>query len=124
MWEGLMLICFGVSWPPAIIKTLRVKNPAGKSFIFMMLVLTGYYLNNLYPDRILMEEGAIGIKLFLFNDWFTYKPEQVQYQRTERCVYLYIAGKKRYRLSLEKLSVRLYMQITEMLKPYRETINK
>ena len=42
MWEGLMLICFGVSWPPAIIKTLRVKNPAGKSFIFMMLVLTGY----------------------------------------------------------------------------------
>ena len=42
MWEGLMLICFGVSWPPAIIKTLRVKNPAGKSFIFMTLVLTGY----------------------------------------------------------------------------------
>ncbi|MBQ3508584.1 MAG: hypothetical protein IJA90_01000 [Peptococcaceae bacterium] len=90
----------------------------------VVLVLTGYYLNNLYPDRILMEEGAIGIKLFLFNDWFTYKPEQVQYQRTERCVYLYIDGKKRYRLSLEKLSVRLYMQITEMLKPYCETINK
>ena len=42
MWEGLRLICFGVSWPPAIIKTLRVKNPAGKSFIFMTLVLTGY----------------------------------------------------------------------------------
>ena len=26
----------------------------------VVLVLTGYYLNNLYPDRILMEEGAIG----------------------------------------------------------------
>ena len=42
MWEGLMLICFGVSWPPAIIKTLRVKNPQGKSFIFLSLVLIGY----------------------------------------------------------------------------------
>ena len=42
MWEGLMLICFGVSWPPAIIKTLRVKNPAGKSFIFMTLIILGY----------------------------------------------------------------------------------
>ena len=42
MWEGIMLICFGVSWPPAIIKTLRVKNPQGKSFIFLSLVLIGY----------------------------------------------------------------------------------
>ena len=42
MWEGIMLICFGVSWPPAIIKTLKVKNPKGKSFIFMTLVLIGY----------------------------------------------------------------------------------
>ena len=42
MWEAIMLICFGASWPPAIIKTLRVKNPKGKSFIFMSLVLIGY----------------------------------------------------------------------------------
>lgn len=42
MWEGIMLICFGISWPPAIIKTVRVKNPKGKSFLFMALVLTGY----------------------------------------------------------------------------------
>ncbi len=87
----------------------------------VMLVLVGFYLNNVYPDRILMEEGAISIKIFLYNDWFTHKPEQVQYQRTEKCVYLYIDGKRRYRLSLDKLSVRLYSQITEMLEPYRET---
>jgi hypothetical protein len=42
MWEAVMLVCFGASWPPAIIKTLRVKNPKGKSFIFMSLVLIGY----------------------------------------------------------------------------------
>ena len=90
----------------------------------VVLSITGFYLSNRYPDRILMEEGAVGIKLFLYNDWFTYKPEQVQYQRTEHCVYLYVDGKKRYRLSLEKLSLRLYNQITTMLQPYREPINK
>ncbi len=86
----------------------------------VMLVFVGFYLNNVYPDRILIEDGAIGIKIFLHNDWLTYKPEQVQYKRTETCVYLYIDGKRRYRLSLEKLSVRLYTQITETLEPYRE----
>lgn len=42
MWHGIMLICFGASWPMAIVKTIRVKNPKGKSFIFMTLVLIGY----------------------------------------------------------------------------------
>jgi hypothetical protein len=42
MWEGIMLICFGASWPTAIFKTLRVKNPKGKSFLFMSLVMIGY----------------------------------------------------------------------------------
>ena len=43
-----------------------------------LLVATGYSLNNIYPDRIRMEEDAIGIKIFLHNDWLIYKPEQVQ----------------------------------------------
>ena len=89
-----------------------------------LLVATGYLLNNIYPDRIRMEEDAIGIKIFLHNDWLIYKPEQVQYQRTEQCVYLYIDGKRTYRINLDKLSVRLYTQITAILKPYREIVYK
>ncbi len=42
IWVGIMLICFGASGPSAIAKTIRVKNPAGKSFIFMTLVILGY----------------------------------------------------------------------------------
>ncbi|MBR7131031.1 MAG: hypothetical protein IKC82_03450 [Lentisphaeria bacterium] len=59
MWEGLMLICFGVSWPPAIIKTIRVKNPKGKSFIFLTLVLIGYL------------SGIIGKAVSLRNECLT-----------------------------------------------------
>ena len=42
MFEVMMLICFGCSWPFAIIKTVRVKNPAGKSYFFLFLVIIGY----------------------------------------------------------------------------------
>lgn len=40
--EALMLLAFGASWPAQILKTIRVKNPAGKSFIFLYLVQAGY----------------------------------------------------------------------------------
>ena len=46
-----MLVCFGASWPMAIAKTIRAKNPVGKSFMFMYLVLLGYLsggMNKLY----------------------------------------------------------------------------
>lgn len=39
---ALMLIAFGASWPAQIIKTIRVKNPVGKSFLFQILVISGY----------------------------------------------------------------------------------
>lgn len=42
MYEAVMLICFGASWPLALLKTIRVKNPTGKSLLFMYLILIGY----------------------------------------------------------------------------------
>ncbi len=41
IFEALMLICFGFSWPFAIMKTVKVKNPAGKSYIFLFLIIIG-----------------------------------------------------------------------------------
>lgn len=40
--EAMMLLMFGASWPAQILKTLRVKNPQGKSFTFLYMILTGY----------------------------------------------------------------------------------
>ena len=42
IFEAIMLICFGFSWPFAIVKTVRVKNPTGKSYLFMTLIIIGY----------------------------------------------------------------------------------
>ena len=42
IFEAIMLICFGFSWPFDIVKTVRVKNPTGKSYLFMTLIIIGY----------------------------------------------------------------------------------
>ena len=40
--EAGMLICFGLSWPFNISKSLRSRTAKGKSVIFEILVIVGY----------------------------------------------------------------------------------
>ena len=40
--EAMMMICFGVSWPVAIAKTLRTRSVAGMSLFFLVVVEMGY----------------------------------------------------------------------------------
>ncbi len=42
IFESIMLICFGISWPISIAKSLRTKQVRGKSALFMVLILIGY----------------------------------------------------------------------------------
>lgn len=58
IFETLMLVCFGVSWPISIIKALRTKTVAGKSPVFMIIVISGYGSGILH-------------KLLYSHDWVT-----------------------------------------------------
>lgn len=40
--EALMLICFGLSWPISIYKSLKTKVVVGKSPMYMIIVCIGY----------------------------------------------------------------------------------
>ena len=42
IFEVFMLVCFGVSWPISIAKALRTGVVAGKSPVFMAIVILGY----------------------------------------------------------------------------------
>lgn len=42
LFEFLMLLCFGASWPFSIAKSLKSKSTSGKSLGFMLLVELGY----------------------------------------------------------------------------------
>ena len=40
--EVMMLLCFGLSWPANIMKSLRSRTAKGKSLMFEALVVIGY----------------------------------------------------------------------------------
>ena len=42
--EAGMLVCFGISWPVDILKSLRTRRTEGKSLAFMVIILIGYCL--------------------------------------------------------------------------------
>ena len=42
VFETIMLVCFGSSWPFAILKTLRTRSTDGKSLVFLSLLVIGY----------------------------------------------------------------------------------
>ena len=48
VFEAIMLVCFGVSWPISIAKSLRTKKVEGKSPLFMGIVCFGYLNGILY----------------------------------------------------------------------------
>ena len=42
MLEAAMVICFGISWPISIVKSVRSRTARGKSLVFMLLIWIGY----------------------------------------------------------------------------------
>ena len=42
VFEAIMLLCFGASWPFAVAKTFKPKIVKGKSRLFLILVIIGY----------------------------------------------------------------------------------
>ena len=41
--ETIMIICFGLSWPLSIRRSLTSKSTKGKSLMFMVFILIGYF---------------------------------------------------------------------------------
>lgn len=55
LFEAIMVICFGISWPLSIMKSLQSRTAKGKSILFMLFILTGYVfgiISKLIADNI------------------------------------------------------------------------
>lgn len=48
VFEAIMLVCFGVSWPISIAKALRTRQVEGKSPLLMGIVCFGYLNGIIY----------------------------------------------------------------------------
>ena len=64
IWEVLFLLCFAVSWPVSIAKSLKTKVVIGKSPLFMSLVILGYIFGIVHK---LLYNRDIVIFLYMFN---------------------------------------------------------
>jgi len=60
IFEAAMLICFGISWPVSIIKSLRTKIVVGKSPLFMAIVCVGY-LSGIIHKAVYSPDWIVGL---------------------------------------------------------------
>ena len=42
IFETVMLVCFGLSWPLNVIKAFKARTAKGTSLPFLILIITGY----------------------------------------------------------------------------------
>ena len=55
IFEVGMLICFGISWPISVIKSIRSRSSSGKSLLFTVVIIIGYLFgiaNKIYSGTI------------------------------------------------------------------------
>ncbi len=42
IFEGMMLICFGIAWPVSIYNSYKARSTKGKSIVFLIITILGY----------------------------------------------------------------------------------
>ena len=78
--EAGMLVCFGASWPMALLKTIRTKNVQGLSIAFFWLIFIGYGCGLLFKVLgefnwvfffYLLNMGMVGAEIMLYYRYRT-----------------------------------------------------
>ncbi len=64
IFEACMVICFGLSWPFNIIKSVKTKSTKGKSIVFLSLIEIGYICGIIC--KIILGVGSNGNPVWVF----------------------------------------------------------
>lgn len=64
VFELIMLVCFGISWPFAALKSYRARSTKGKSLLFLIAIWTGYVSGILH--KVLYSQDLV-ILVYIFN---------------------------------------------------------
>lgn len=65
IFECVMLICFGISWPISVYKSYTSQSTQGKSIIFMTAILIGYIAGIL--GKIIGNNISYVLVIYVFN---------------------------------------------------------
>jgi hypothetical protein len=90
VFEAAMLICFGLSWPVSILKSIRTRIVSGKSPLFMVVVCFGYAFGIMHKLLCSMNWVIVLYALNLIlvmidlTLYFKYLPKKVQAVESEK----------------------------------------
>lgn len=65
IFECIMLLCFGISWPVSVYKSYTTRSTQGKSLIFMSAILIGYIAG--ITGKILSGNLNYVLLVYIFN---------------------------------------------------------
>ncbi len=65
IFECIMLICFGISWPISVYKSITSKSTQGKSIVFIIAILIGYIFGIL--SKIIGGNITYVLIVYIFN---------------------------------------------------------
>ena len=69
LFEVFMLICFGVSWPISVVKSIKSKSTGGKSLVFTVVIIVGYICGIISKVATAVATGSLPYVfwLYIFN---------------------------------------------------------
>lgn len=89
LFEALMVVSFGISWPVSIVKSITSKTAKGKSLFFMLMILFGYICgitSKLLADKItyvfvfyVLNFVMVGVDILLY-----FRNKRLDKEREER----------------------------------------
>lgn len=65
IFEFIMLICFGMSWPISVYKSLTSKTTQGKSLVFILAIIVGYVCG--ITGKLMSGQINYVLALYIFN---------------------------------------------------------
>ena len=65
IFEFIMLLCFGISWPVSVYKSYTTRSTQGKSVLFMSAILIGYIAG--IAGKIISGDINYVLAVYLFN---------------------------------------------------------
>ena len=65
IFEIIMLVCFGMSWPISVYKSIRSKSTKGKSVVFIIAIIFGYISGII--GKIVNHQLSYVVVLYLIN---------------------------------------------------------
>ncbi len=65
IFEFIMLLCFGLSWPISVYKNIKTKSTKGKSLVFILAIIFGYLSG--ITGKILNDQINYVLIIYCFN---------------------------------------------------------